>query len=305
MDTITRMRAFVAVVDSGGYSAAARETGRSKALMSKYVAELEEEFGARLLNRTTRQLSLTEAGTTVYGEAKEILRRVEHLQEGLEAASDMPRGRLRVSMPRTLGESELGRAVMDFLMKYPEVRLDLLVDDRFVDLVSEGFDVAIRISSLADSSLIARKLDSFRVAAYATPSVIASHGRPAHPSELASLPCVVDTNLQSRANWPFQEDGSRFTVPVRGRVEANSPAMVAAAVRSGLGFGRSPWMTIRADVEAGRLMTVLEEYELDDLGIYIVYPHRDRMPAKLRAFIDYIVEIFDAGRRSAALKKPR
>ena len=297
MDTITRMRAFVAVVDSGGFTAAARDSGRSKALMSKYVAELEEELGARLLNRTTRQLSLTEAGTATYEEAQEIIRRVERLQETLEAASDTPRGRLRLSMPRTLGESELSRGVMEFTAKHPELRLDLVLEDRFVDLVSEGFDAAIRITSLADSSLIARKLDSFRVATYATPALIASHGRPEHPTELAGLPCVVDTNLQSRANWPFREDGARFTVTVRGRVEANSAATVASAVRAGLGFGRGPWMTIRADVEAGRLVTVLDDYELDDLGIYIVYPHRDRMPAKLRGFIDHMVAWFEGLRK--------
>lgn len=297
MDTITRMRAFVAVVDSGGFSAAARSSGRSKALMSKYVAELEEELGARLLNRTTRQLSLTEAGTAVYEEAKEIIARVERLRENLEAASGTPRGRLRLSVPRAIGESDLARGIMDFMARYTELRLDLSLEDRFVDVVSEGFDAAIRISSLADSSLIARKLDGFRVAVYAAPPLIASHGRPEHPSELAGLPCVVDTNVQSRANWPFREDGSRFNVTVRGRVEANSPGAVAAAVRAGLGFGRGPWMTIREDVKAGRLVTVVDDYELDDLGIYIVYPHRERMPAKLRAFIDHMVEWFEKLKR--------
>ena len=184
MDTITRMRAFVAVVEAGGFSAAARGTGRSKALMSKYVAELEEELGARLLNRTTRQLSLTEAGEAAYEEAQEVLRRVARLRENIEATTPMPRGRLRISMPRTFGDGELSRGIMEFLTSYPDIRMELTLEDRFVDLVHEGYDAAIRVSALADSSLIARKLAPFRVVVCATPDVIASHGRPEHPSEL-------------------------------------------------------------------------------------------------------------------------
>src|SRR5687768_13946469 len=237
MDTITRMRAFVAVVESGGFSAAARGSGRSKALMSKYVAELEGELGARLLNRNTRQLSLTEAGEAAYEEAQEVLRRVSRLREEIEAASSAPRGRLRVSAPRTFGDGDLSRGIMEFLTLYPEIRLELGLEDRFVDLVHEGFDAAIRISALADSSLIARKLADFRVVVCATPDLLAAHGRPAHPSELAGLPCVVDSNVQFRNDWPFYEGGAKMTVSVSGRVETNTPHAVAAAIRAGLGFG--------------------------------------------------------------------
>ena len=157
MDTITRMRAFVAVVEAGGFSAAARGTGRSKALMSKHVAELEEELGARLLNRSTRQISLTEAGETVYEEAQEILRRVGRLRDDIEASTNLARGRLRVSAPRTL-DGDLSRAMMELLVEYPDLRIELGLEDRFVDLVNEGYDAAIRISALEDSSLIARRL---------------------------------------------------------------------------------------------------------------------------------------------------
>jgi DNA-binding transcriptional LysR family regulator len=150
MDTITRMRAFVAVVDAGGFSAAARGSGRSKALMSKYVAELEEELGARLLNRTTRQLSMTEAGEAAYEQAREVLRRVSRMREDIEAASAAPRGRLRISAPRTFGDGDLSRAIMEFLAFYPDIRMELMLEDRFVDLVEEGYDAAIRVSALAD-----------------------------------------------------------------------------------------------------------------------------------------------------------
>jgi DNA-binding transcriptional LysR family regulator len=298
MDTITRMRAFVGVVDAGGFSAAAREAGRSKALMSKYVAELEEELGARLLNRTTRQLSLTEAGETAYEESQSVLRRLDRLRDSIEASTATPRGRLRISMPRTFGDGELSRGVMEFLTLYPDIRLELSLEDRFVDLVDEGFDAAIRVSALADSSLIARKLADFRVVVCATPELIAGHGRPEHPSELIGLPCVIDTNVRFRANWPFQDGAEKIAVAVKGRVEANSPYAIAAAARAGLGFSRVPLMVVRDDIRSGRLVALLEDYELTELGIFIVYPHRERMPAKLRAFIDHLAAWYEGERRA-------
>ncbi len=298
MDSITRMRAFVAVVDAGGFSAAARQTGRSKALMSKYVSELEEELGARLLNRTTRQLSLTEAGEAAYEEGQEILRRVDHLRETLEASSQAPQGRLRISVPRAIGESELSRVIMDFVAGHPDIRLELHLEDRFVDVVDEGYDCAVRISALADSSLIARKLADFRVVVYAAPELIASHGRPEHPSELAGLPCIVDTNLRSRANWPFRDGDSRITASVTGRVQANSPVAAISAALAGLGFSRGPWVLVRDHVARGALVTVLDRYELDGLGVFAIYAHRERMPAKVRAFIDHLVAWYDSERRA-------
>jgi len=298
MDTITRMRAFVAVVESGGFSAAARGAGRSKALMSKYVAELEEELGARLLNRNTRQLSLTEAGEAAYEESQEVLRRMTALREAIEATATTPRGRLRISMPRTFGDGDLSRGVMQFLTLYPDIRMELSLEDRFVDLVTEGFDAAVRVSALADSSLIARKLAEFRVVVCATPELIAAHGRPEHPSELAGLPCVIDTNVRFRANWPFSEAGARFSVPVTGRVEASSPYAIAAAARVGLGFCRVPRMVVAEDLASGRLVEILGDYEPTELGIFIVYAHRDRMPAKLRVFIDHLVAWSDAERKA-------
>jgi len=298
MDTVTRLHAFVAVVEAGGFSAAARAEGKSKALMSKYVAELEEELGARLLSRTTRTLSLTEAGEAALEEAQVILERVGALRDKVEATHSTPRGRLRVAVPRVIGEFDLSRGVMAFLAEYPDIEMELSLEDRFVDLVDERFDVAIRVASLADSSLIARKLASFSVVVTASPAVIGRYGRPEHPGELASLPCIIDTNLVSRAQWPFRIDGKRQFVGVSGRLTVDSPAAASAAARAGLGFARSPWVSVRADVEAGRLVRLLSEYEIDDLGVYALYPHRERMPAKLRAFIDHMAAWFEAERRA-------
>lgn len=298
MDTITRMRAFLAVVEAGGFSAAARDSGRSKALMSKYVAELEEELGARLLNRTTRQLSLTEAGEVAYDEAQDVLRRVERLRDNIEAANVAPRGRLRIAMPRTFGDGALSRGVMEFLALYPDIRMELSLEDRFVDVVHEGFDAAIRVAALADSSLIARRLADFRVVVCAAPQLVATQGRPEHPSELSGLPCIVDTNIRSRANWPFRDGAEKVTVPVTGRIEVNSPHAAAAAARAGLGFCRVPLAVVHQDVGDGALVTFLENYELEELGIFVVYPHREQMPAKLRVFIDHLAAWFEAERKA-------
>ncbi len=298
MDTMTRMQAFIAVVDAGGFSAAARETGRSKALMSKYVSELEDELGARLLNRTTRQISLTEAGEAALEEAQEVLRRVGQLRETIEAANAAPRGRLKVSAPRAEGDGELGGAIMEFLAAYPDIRMDLRLEERFVDLVEEGYDVAIRIAALADSSMIARKLAGFRIVTYCAPQIIAAHGRPEHPSELSGLSCIVDTNARTPLSWPYRDGPEKLSVSVKARIEVNSPTAAVSAALAGLGFSRGPWPLVRTHVKAGTLVTVLDDYEFDELGIYAVYPHRERMPAKLRAFIDHLVAWYDGNRKA-------
>jgi DNA-binding transcriptional LysR family regulator len=172
------------------------------------------------------------------------------------------------------------------------------LEDRFVDLVHEGYDAAIRVSALEDSSLIARKLAPFRVVTCAAPDLIASHGRPEHPSELSGLPCIIDTNVRFRANWPYRDGERKISVLVSGRVEANSPHAIASAARAGLGFCRVPFLVVEQDISAGRLVPLLEDYELGELGIYLVYPHRERMPAKLRAFIDDLAAWFEAERKA-------
>lgn len=293
MDTLTRMRTFVEVVDAGGFSAAARKLGRSKALISKYVKELEDELGARLMNRTTRRLSLTELGQAYYRDAGEILQRVDDLQDMVRERHGEPTGLLRVAAPRTFGDGPLGRGIMAFAAAYPAIKLDLRLDDRFVDLVDEGFDVAVRVTEMDDSSLIARKLSDYRFVVAVRPDVADANGRPAHPDELSDLPCIIDSNLKSRFTWKFTIDGVRHQVQVRGRVEVNSPAAVKLALLAGLGYGSVPYVMVQDDIEAGRLEVVLPDYESRAAGIYAVYPHRRHLSAKIRAFVDFLVEWFE------------
>jgi len=290
MDTLTRMRAFIQVADAEGFSAAARKSGRSKALLSKYVRELEDELGALLLNRTTRKFSLTEAGGLYYQRALELVREIDALSETVRESASGIRGRIKLSAPRTFADAPIGQSLIDFATAHPEITLDIQLDDRFVDLVEEGFDLAIRITKLDDSSMIARRLSPFRVLLCASPSLIEKYGKPTHPRELQNLPCLIDTNSRYRHNWPFQEGGVPITVPVSGPIEANSPLAVRAAALAGLGFAFVPDFIAAAELNAGRLVTVLDEFITDGAGIFAVYPHRRYLPAKVRALVDFLAQ---------------
>jgi len=292
MESLTRIRAFLQVVEHGGFSAAARATGRSKALISKYVRELEDELGTRLLNRTTRKLSPTEAGSAYYTEAQALVQRLDELNESVLDSHSRPRGRLRVTAPRTAGEGELGHAIMEFVRAYPEIELDLSLDDRHVDLVEEGYDVAVRITTLADSSLIARRLSPFGVATCASPDFLERHGTPATPDNLDAYPCIIDTNNKLISKWGFIVDGKTVTVPISGPIRVNSPMAARQAALSGLGLALIPRILVWKDLEDGRLIEVLEDYAFTELGVHVVYPHRRHLSGKVRAFVDFLVKWF-------------
>lgn len=289
MDTLTRIRAFIDVVDAEGFSAAARRVGRSKALLSKYVRELEDELGALLLNRTTRQFSLTEAGHTYYRTASEILKEIDNLADLVRANNSDLKGRLRITAPRTFVDAEIGQSLIDFGQQHPELSLEIVSDDRFVDLVEEGFDVAIRITRLEDSTLIARKLDDFQVLICAAPDFLEKVGPIEHPSDLSKIPCILDTNGRSYSNWRFIEpDGSSFTVPVSGPIEVNSPLASVRAAVSGIGVALVPDFIARPKVATGELVTLFDDFLPRDRGIYAIYPHRRYLPAKVRTLVDYL-----------------
>ena len=293
MDTLTRMRAFIDVVEAEGFSAAARKIGRSKALLSKYVRELEDELGALLLNRTTRQFSMTEAGHTYYQRASEIVREVDSLADAVRESSGDVRGRIKLSAARTFADAPIGQSLIDFARQHPDIVLDIHLDDRFVDLVEEGFDLAVRISRLENSSLIARRLGPFSVKLCASPELIAKHGMPTRPQDLANMPCLVDTNGRSLANWRFKGEGEdSVSVAVSGPIEVNSPIVARAAALSGLGFAMLPDFIAAPDVASGRLVSALDDRILSGTGIFAVYPHRRYLPAKVRVFVDFLVHWF-------------
>ena len=287
------MQAFIEVVDAEGFSAAARKLGRSKALMSKYVRELEDELGILLLNRTTRQFSLTEAGQLYYHSANDILKRVADMQDSVREAGAGLRGRLRVSAPRSLTDIEIGLPIVEFAAEYPELTLDVNLDDRMVDLVEDGYDVAIRIARLADSALIARKLADFRTLVVAAPSFIQKHGMPQHPRDLPDFPTVADTNWRGRSNWIFlDDDGREMTVTVDPAIEVNSPEVAKRAAIAGLGLTVVPEFSVTDEVDTGKLVSIMENRIPSGGGVYAVYPHRRHVPTKVRVFVDFMAKWF-------------
>jgi DNA-binding transcriptional LysR family regulator len=291
---LARIRAFVQVFDAGGFSAAARQFGRSKALLSKYVTDLEDHLGVRLMNRTTRKLSLTEAGEAYYREASQLLQQLDDLDASIADQSSAPRGLLRVSAPRNFGERTLVPALFDFLKKYPAVSLDLRLEDRYVDLVDEGVDVALRISTMTDSSLIARRIAAMHIVVAGAPGLIDRLGAPQTPEALRTLPCIVDTNLQGQANWRFVEDGRTVSVHVSGPVRVNSPLAALEAATMGLGFAALPSYLADPAIASGVLVPVLENFLPSGQTLQAVYPHRRHLAGKVRALIDHLVAWFEA-----------
>ncbi|TCT35303.1 LysR family transcriptional regulator [Martelella mediterranea] len=294
MDTLTRMRAYLEVVEAEGFSAAARKTGRSKALLSKYVRELEDDLGVLLLNRTTRQFSLTEAGLLYYRRAEEIVQEIDNLSDAVRANNTDLRGRLRISVPRSFVDSHIGQSMVDFARDHKDLTLEIVAEDRFVDLVEEGYDVAIRITTLDDSAMIARKLADFGNWICASPDWLNNLEIPLEkPADLSNIPFIIDTNSRSYNTLRFESsDGSGYSVPIKGPIEVNSPMATMRAARSGLGVALIPDFIARHAVSAGELVTLFDDQIPRRAGIYAVYPERRYLPAKVRSFVDYLSKWF-------------
>jgi len=292
LEPISGLGTFVAVVDAGGFSAAASKLGLSKSAVSKQVSRLEDRLGARLLNRTTRRLALTEVGRAFYERGVRILAEVEEAERAVTELHAEPRGTLRVNAPMSFGIGHVAPALPAFMARYPELSVDLVLNDRVVDVIDEGFDLAIRITRLRDSSLIARRLARFRRVVCATPAYWNRKGRPTRPDDLAGHDCLIYTYLSNPGEWPFDGPEGRVNLQVTGRLFANNGDALRSVALEGLGVVMIPTFIICDDLIAGRLETVLEDWEERDLGIWAVYPHNRHLSAKVRAFVDFLAERF-------------
>jgi DNA-binding transcriptional LysR family regulator len=290
---LARIRAFVQVFDAGGFSSAARQHGRSKALLSKYVTDLEDYLGVRLMNRTTRKLSLTEAGEAYYREASQLLQQLDDLDASILDQTAAPRGLLRVSAARNFGEMILAPVIYAFVAEHPEVTVDLRLEDRFVDLVDEGIDVALRISAAQDSSLIARKICDMQHSTVASPAYLDAHAVPRKPDDLRHHLCIVDTNLSGQANWRFVDKGQTVSVHVSGPVRVNSPLSARDAALTGLGIALLPGYLANPMIKSGKLVRILDSYMPQGSSLQAVYPHRRHLAGKVRALIDHLVDWFE------------
>lgn len=289
MDRLTAMRVYRRVVELGGFAAASRDLGISKAAASKNMAELEAHLGVRLLERTTRRLRVTAPGEAYYRRCLRILEEIE--EADLEAAQQAvaPRGLLRVSAPMSFGLLHLSPLVGGFLAEHPEVEIDLVMNDRVVDLVEEGFDVAIRAGDLADSSLIARRLAAVERVVCAAPAYLAARGTPATPQDLAGHACLVYSLSSSPRDWRFSGEDGLATVRVGGRYAVNSSIALRDAVLAGAGIALLPTFVVGPELRAGRLQPLLPGWTAAPQSLYAVHPDRRYVPPKVRAFIDHLV----------------
>lgn len=292
MDRLTAMRVFVTVVDEGGFTAAARKLRLSKSAVSTLMRDLEAKLGTALLNRTTRRMSLTEAGMRFKARAEQILADVEEAEREATALTHRPRGLLRVSAGVSFGIQHLGRTMVDFAKLYPEVNIDLSLTDRFIDLVDEGIDVAIRIGRLTDSTLIARRLSHTHRIVCAAPSYLEKHGRPKRPEDLSHHNCLGYNLLTSGDSWRFLVQGAVTEIAVKGSLSTNNGDLLRDAAAQGLGLYYAPTFIVHEDLRAGRLVPLLETYVLPPLDIHAVFPASRFISAKVRSFIDHLVGHF-------------
>jgi DNA-binding transcriptional LysR family regulator len=293
MQNLTDIAIFVKVVELSSFTAAAEALDSSQPVVSKAVTRLEERLGARLLNRTTRRLSLTEAGSELYRRSVRALEEIENAELEVARFQTEPRGTLRVSAPMSFSILHLGAAIPRFLDRYPGVSVELVHDDRQVDLVDEGYDVAIRIGRLQDSTLVARRITPCRQVMCAAPSYLAKRGAPERPEDLLGHNCIVYTLLSTPREWRLTDDaGEIHAVPVNGSLHSNNGLVNRAAAIAGAGIVLLPTFYVCDQLRSGGLKPVLCAFRPQDLAVYAVYPERRNLTPKVRAFVDFLADAF-------------
>ncbi|WP_207478263.1 LysR family transcriptional regulator [Arenibaculum pallidiluteum] len=292
MDRLDDMAVFVKVVDCRSFTLAAERLGLSKSVVSRRLTELENRLGVRLLNRTTRRLSLTEVGQAFYERATRILADVDEAEQAAGDLHAAPRGTLRVNAPVSFGVKHLAPAIADLMEHHPEMEIEMDLNDRYVDLVDEGYDVAVRIGRLRDSSLIARRLAPVRRALIGSPAYFARRGRPSHPDELTRHNCLVYTNSPVADQWSFRIDGEIRPVRVAGSLRVNNGEILLEAVRQGIGLAILPTFIASEALKDGSAECILREFTVSEIAVHAVYPHGRHLSPKVRAFVDFLASRF-------------
>ena len=291
-DTLTGMRVFTAVVDTGSFARAAEKLDLSRGMTSRYVAQIEAQLGVRLLNCTTRRLSLTEAGSDYYQRATQVLALVEEAERAASRGAVEPRGTLRVNTSVAFGARHLGAAIAAYLQRYPQVKVDLTLNDRVVDLVEEGFDVGVRIAGRIDPGLVARPIARARMVACASPAYLRRSGMPRSPADLVRHNCLTYAYAGVQNEWHFTRGRREQTVRVGGNLHANNGNILSLAAANDLGVTVQPTFLSYELLQAKKLMRIMAGWEADELTIFAVYPSRQFLAPKVRSFIDFMVERF-------------
>ncbi|NPT35273.1 LysR family transcriptional regulator [Paraburkholderia xenovorans] len=293
MDRLTSLGVFVAAVEEGSFAGAARRFGLSAAMAGKHVSALEAELNARLLHRTTRRLSLTDTGRTYYERSKRILEAFDEAKREASDSQGTARGVLRIAAPVTFGAMHLGEVVARYMEDHPHVNVEVLLGDRYVDLIDAGVDVAIRIGKLEDPGLVTRRLAPCRMVVCASPAYLKRHGTPRKPDDLLRAQRLAFSEAVSAGDWTLHDRKNRAHV-IDGpcRMTANNTQMLLAATIAGAGIVYGPTFVFGAHIRSGELVALLPAYRAADLTIQAVYPSARRIPLKVRRFVDYLAETF-------------
>lgn len=292
-DSLEGLTVFVQVIESGTFSGAADVLGRAVSHISKTVKKLEDRLGARLINRTTRRLSLTDVGQFYYEKARQIVSDAREAEQSIHQLQDTPTGRLKISVPSSFGQSHMQPLITKYLLKYPDVNLQVDFSSRLVDVIGEGFDLCVRMGQPKTSNLISRNLLSYKFATLATPEYFANHGIPTDPQDLKNHTAIKYMYNQVPITWEFQNQNQEIIhIDVKNRVECNNISMQKTLILAGLGIGRLPDFMCEAEIKAGKLVQVLDQFEMPAQAAYLVYPHRLHLSAKVRAFVEMAVDYF-------------
>lgn len=293
MDRLGAIQVFAQVVESGSFAKAAERLGLSTSAASRQVADLESHLQTRLLNRTTRKVSLTETGRAFYERSVQLLSDLAEAEQEASRAAVEPRGTIRLTTSVNFGVRHIAPAIADFLAQHPGVRFDVSLADRVVDLVEEGFDLGIRIGTPGPDNLVARKLGETRLVPCASPAYLAAHGAPATPEDLARHNCFTYEYVSPRNLWRFQDrSGNEHNVRVSGTLHSNNGDLLAEAAARGAGIIFEPAFIVGPDVRAGRLVPLLQEFVPPPVPIYAVYPSRKHLSAKVRRFVEFLISRF-------------
>ena len=293
MDRFAAITAFTRVVEAGSFARAADRMGVSVSAVSRQVAELEAHLDVRLLNRTTRRLSLTESGQAFFDRSVQLLADLEEAEIAVTSASVVPRGTLRLTCSATFGSRHLAPAIAAFAARHPQMRFDVELSERFVDLVDEGYDLAVRIGAAGGQNVVARRVGATRVLCCASPGYLERHGEPREPEELAQHQCLRYEYLPTRDVWTFRDPkGGERSVRIAGPVHSNNGRILVGLAAQGLGISREPDFISAPELRAGHLRPILQAFETPPLPIYVVYPSRRHLSAKVRAFADFLAERF-------------
>jgi DNA-binding transcriptional LysR family regulator len=290
MGRLEEMEAFLRTAEAHSFTAAAERLGMSKSMVSQRISELEARLGVRLLHRTTRRLSLTDAGASFLERCQRILAETDEAEEAVTRDSAALRGTLRLAAPLSFALLHLKSAIVEFMALHPALDIVLNLDDRIVDLIGGGYDLAIRVGVLPDSSLVARRLAPIRIACCCSPAYVAAHGLPARPEDLPAHACLLYSGNGQGDIWGFRTGNAGMQIRVDGRFSANNGEILVEAALKGMGIALLPTFLVGPYLTSGALVRVLEEWPVQEGAIYAVYPQSRHLPGRVRAFADFLAE---------------